>query len=174
LLRSARNDDGEDLGKIGARHSEADKERIKQTHDLLVELDADCCPGAGFPGAHVDSRPRFSPQAAETGDDETADGETDKLAKSLERSLQRALAKALGGLTARMDEFATRLKKIENQPLPLGSSSVRAVEKQEDSQFAAPADLLDRPGALEALADFAIRKAHSSPMRAMPVFKSRE
>jgi len=34
------------LAKIGARHSKADKQRIKQTHDLLVGLDPDCCPGA--------------------------------------------------------------------------------------------------------------------------------
>ena len=35
------------LAKIDARHSKADKERIKQTHDLLVGLDPDCplqCP----------------------------------------------------------------------------------------------------------------------------------
>ena len=33
------------LAKIGARHSKADKERIKQIHDLLVDLDPDCCAG---------------------------------------------------------------------------------------------------------------------------------
>src|SRR5580692_3790025 len=38
-----RNDVAEALAKIGARHSEVDKDRIKQTHDLLVELDPDCC-----------------------------------------------------------------------------------------------------------------------------------
>jgi hypothetical protein len=69
--------------------------------------------------------------------------------------------------------MTARMKKIEDQPLPLGSSSVRVVEKHEDSQFAAPAHLLDRPGALEALAEFAIRKAQSSPMRAMPGFRPR-
>ncbi len=33
------------IAKIGARHSKADKDRIKQTHDLLVALDPDCCRG---------------------------------------------------------------------------------------------------------------------------------
>ena len=167
------NDAAEALAKIGARHSEVDKERIKQTHDLLVELDPDCCPSAGLPGAHVESRPRFSPQAGETGDDET-DGEADKFAKSLERSLERSLAKALGDFTVRMDQFAARLKKIEDQPLPLGATSVRVAEKSEDALFPQPASLLDQPGALEALAEAAIRKAHAAPMRAMPGFKSRE
>jgi hypothetical protein len=169
-----RDDVAEDLTKFGARHSEADKDRIKQSHDILVELDPDCCPGASLPGARVDSRPRLSPQAGETGDDEAADEETDKLAKSVERSLQRCLTKALGGLTARMDEFSVRLKKIEDQPLPLGATSVRVAEKSDDSIFPQPDTLLDQPGALEALAEAAIRKAQSNPMRAMPGFKSRE
>ena len=152
-------------------HSEGDKDRIRQTHDLLVELDPDCCPGAGLPGARVDSQPRFPPQAGETGDDEAADAEADKLAKSLERSLQRSLAKALGGVTARMDEFTARLKKIEDQPLPLGATSVRVAEKSEDSIFPQPGTLLDQPGALEALAEAAIRKAQAAPMRAIPGFR---
>jgi hypothetical protein len=175
LLRrfAPRNDGVQDMAKIGARHSKDDKERIKQTHDLLVELDLDCCPGAGLPGANVESRPRFSPQAGETGD-EAGDDETDKLAKSLERSLQRSLAKALGGFTARMDELAARLKKIEDQPLPLGASSVRVAEKTEDSIFPQPDALLDQPGALEALAEAAIRKAQSKPMRAIPGFRPRQ
>ena len=56
------------LGKIGARHSKADKARIKQSHDLLVALDPDCCPGAHIPGANVEPQPEFSPQAGEHGD----------------------------------------------------------------------------------------------------------
>jgi hypothetical protein len=174
LLRhfAPRNDGGGDLAKIGARHSAADKERIKQTHDLLAELDPDCCPGVGLPGAHVVSRPRFSPQAGETGD-EAGDDETDKLAKSLERSLQRSVAKALGIFASRMEELTARLKKIEDQPLPLGSSSVRVAEKSEDSIFPQPDALLDQPGALEALAEAAIRKAQAKPMRAIPGFRPR-
>jgi len=73
-----------------------------------------------------------------------------------------------------MDEFSARLKKIEDQPLPLGATSVRVAEKSDDSIFPQPDTLLDQPGALEALAEAAIRKAQSNPMRAIPGFKSRE
>ena len=163
------------LGKIGARHSKADKARIKQSHDLLVALDPDCCSGAHIPGANVEPQPEFSPQAGEHGDAFDDGGESEKLAKSLERSLQQTLAKALGGLQTRMDELAVRLKKIEDQPLPLGTSSVRVAEKVEDAIFPQqPEALLDRPGALEALADAAIRKAQAQPMRAIPGFRPRQ
>jgi hypothetical protein len=175
LLRSARNNDREPVAKIGARHSKADKARIKQSHDLLVALDPDCCPGAHLPGANVEPQPEFSPQAGEHGDAFDDSGETEKFAKSLERSLQQTLTKALGGLQTRMDEFAARLKKIEDQPLPLGTSSVRVAEKTEDAIFPQqPEALLDRPGALEALADAAIRKAQAQPMRAIPGFRPRQ
>jgi hypothetical protein len=163
---------GEGVAKIGARHSKADKERIKQSHDLLVALDPDCCPGAHIPGANVDRDPQFSPQAGERGDGVDEDG-NQKLAKQLERALQQALAKALLSFDKRMDEFAARLKKIEDQPLPLGSSSVRVAEKSEDSLVPKPEHLLDQPGALEALAEAAIRRAQSAPMRAIPGFRQR-
>ena len=169
-----RNDDNDDLTKFGARHSKADKERIKQSHDLLVALDPDCCPGAHIPVANVEARPRFSPQAGEHGDAALDSDENEKFAKGIETAVQRSLAKALGGLTTRLDEFAARLKKIEDQPLPLGTSSVRVVEKSEDSLLPEPASLLDRPGALEALADAAIRRAQTVPMRAIPGFNPRQ
>jgi hypothetical protein len=168
-----RNDDSEVIAKIGARHSKADKERIKQSHDLLVALDPDCCPGAHIPGAKVDPDPQFSPQAGESGETTEAD-DNEKLAKELDRTLQQTLAKALSGLDKRMAEFTARLKKIEDQPLPLGTSSVRVAEKCEDSPLPKPEHLLDQPGALEALAEAAIRRAQTAPMRAIPGFKARQ
>jgi hypothetical protein len=162
------------LAKIGARHSKVDKERIKKIHDLLAELDPDCCAGIGIPGAHVEPNPQFSPQAGETGDEAADDDEAEKFAKVLERRVERPFAKVLHGVTARLDEMAARVKKIEDQPLPLGASSVRVAEKSEDSHFAASDQLLDRPGTLEALAELAIRKAQSNPMRAMPGFRARK
>jgi len=56
-----RDDVAEDLTKFGARHSEADKDRIKQSHDILVELDPDCCPGASLTGTHQFAAAIFSP-----------------------------------------------------------------------------------------------------------------
>lgn len=167
------------LGKIGARHSKADKERIKQSHDLLAALDPDCCPAAGIPGAHVHAGPKLSPQAGEgaaeadgDGDDEGASSE--KLAKNFERTVDRTLAKALHGMNTRLDQMAARVKKIEDQPLPLGSTSVRVAEKTDDTFVQKPDHLLDQPGALEALAEAAIRKAQSRPMRAIPGFRGRQ
>ncbi len=162
------------LAKVGARHAKVDKERIKKIHDLLAELDPDCCAGVGIPGAHVEPNPQFSPQAGEHGDADGDDDDAEKLVKVLERRFERPLAKAIHGMTARIDEMSARVKKIEDQPLPLGSSSVRVAEKNEDSHFAAPDQLLDRPGALEALAELAIRKAQSNPMHAMPGFRARK
>jgi hypothetical protein len=174
LLRrdAPRNDRPETHAKIGARHAKADKERIKQSHDLLVALDPDCCPGAHIPGANVDPDPQFLPQAGERGDTTEAD-DNEKLAKELDHALQQTLAKALSGLDKRMAEFTARLKKIEDQPLPLGTSSVRVAEKSEDSPLPKPEHLLDQPGALEALAEAAIRRAQTAPMRAIPGFRAR-
>jgi hypothetical protein len=169
-----RNDGSELFAKIGARHSKADKERIKQSHDLLVALDPDCCPGAHLPGANVEPRPKFSPQAGEHGDGMLDGDESEKFAKGIETAVQRSLAKALGAVTTRMDEIAARLKKIEDQPLPLGTSSVRVAEKSEDSLLPTAEHLLDRPGALEALADAAIRRAQAVPMRDIPGFRPRQ
>jgi hypothetical protein len=160
------------LAKVGARHSKADKDRIKQTHDLLVDLDPECCPAGVIAGAKVEPRPKLP---AGKGTDEIAgDDETEKLAKTLELSVEKSLAKMLGGLTKRMEDFAARLKKIEDQPLPLGTTSVRVAEKAEDSIFPKPDQLLDQPGALEALAEAAIRKAQAKPMRAVPGLRPRQ
>ncbi len=177
LPRSARNDEVEKFLKIGARHSKADKERIKQSHDLLVALDPDCCPAAHIPGANVEARPKFSPQAGEYGGEAAGDEgaeDMEKLAKGLEASLQNSLTKALGAVTTRLNDFAVRLKKIEDQPLPLGTTTVRVAEKSDDTLLPEPTALLDQPGALEALADAAIRRAQSAPMRAIPGFKPRQ
>jgi hypothetical protein len=171
-LRKFKNDDGIAIAKIGARHSKLDKERIKQSHDILVALDPECCPGAHIPGANVDHNPQFPPQAGEMGA-EGGGHDSEKFAKDLDRALQHTLAKALGGFDKRMGELAARLKKIEEQPLPLGTSSVRVAEKSDDALFAQPQHLLDQPGALEALAEAAIRRAQTAPMRAIPGFRAR-
>jgi hypothetical protein len=171
-LRKFKQEAGIPVAKIGARHSKADKHRIKQSHDLLAALDPDCCPGGHIPGANVDPDPQFSPQAGESGDTAGAD-DNEKLAKELDRTLQQTLAKALSGLDKRMAEFTARLKKIEDQPLPLGTSSVRVAKKSEDSPMPRPEHVLDQPGALEALAEAAIRRAQTAPMRAIPGFRAR-
>lgn len=162
------------LTKIGARHSKADKDRIKQAHDVLVGLDPDCCPAAAIPGANVHAKPKFSPQAGEgaaPSADAVDNGEdTDKIAKMFDPNL----AKALRGINQTLDAISARIKKIEDQPLPLGTSSVRVAEKSDDAVIPHPEHLLDRPGALEALAEAAIRKAQTQPLRAIPGFRPRQ
>ena len=94
-------------------------------------------------------RPKFSPQAGEGAT--AADGEDDDGARNLrnscERSMEQPLAKALRGVSARIDDMAARVKKIEDQPLPLGTTSVRVAEKADDAIFPKPEALLDQPGA---------------------------
>jgi hypothetical protein len=162
------------LTKIGARHSRADKQRIKQSHDLLVALDPDCCAAAHIAGANVERNPKFSPQAGEGAVDDDDMESNEKFAKLLDRSAERVLAKAMRGIDAKLADVAARLKKIEDQPLPLGTSSVRVAEKSDDTIVPRPEALLDQPGALEALADAAIRKAQAQPMRAIPGFRPRQ
>jgi hypothetical protein len=166
---------GADLGKIGARHSKADKERIKRSHDLLVDLDPDCCPGAHIPGANVELRPQFSPQAGEGAGDEAEGPEAEKFNKRVDRRVNVSVEKGLHGMNARLDEMHARIKKIEDQPMPLGTSSVRVAEKSEDALMPPEAkNLLDRPGGLEALAEMAIRRAQQAPMHTIPGVKTRQ
>lgn len=156
---------GEAFAKIGARHSAADKARIKKSHDLLVDLDPDCCPGAHLPGANVEPRPNFSPQAGEGADAD--DRDTQKLNKAADQRMS-TMEKGMHDLKSLLQEFIARVKKIEDQPMPLGTSSVRVAEKSEDAIMPEARNLLERPGGLEMLAEMAIRRAQTTPLRTIP------
>lgn len=158
---------GENFGKIGARHSQVDKERIKKSHDLLVDLDPDCCPGAHVPGAHVEPRPRFSPQAGEGAADAAQGPGTAKFNKLIDQRVS-TMEKGMNDLKSLLQEFIVRVKKIEDQPMPLGTSSVRVAEKSEDAIIPEARNLLERPGGLEMLAEMAIRRAQTTPLRTIP------
>lgn len=135
------------LAKAGKRHSKADKDRIKQAHDALADLDPDCCPGA---------------------DNDDGDG-AEKLAKAIAGE-RVGFQKMLDGIGVLLADVAERVKKIEAQPMPMGSTSVRIAEKRDDTRLASTGaqNLLDQPGGLEMLADMAIRKAQQEPMRTIP------
>jgi hypothetical protein len=168
---------GGDFAKIGARHSKADKERIKRSHDLLVDLDPDCCPGAHIPGANVEPRPQSSPQAGEGAGagDEVEGPEAEKFNKRVDRRVNVSVEKGLYGMNARLDEMLARIKKVEDQPMPLGTSSVRVAEKSEDALMPSEAkNLIERPGGLEMLAEMAIRRAQQAPMHTIPGVKPRQ
>jgi hypothetical protein len=99
--------------------------------------------------------------------------ETQKLTKLGEQRMS-AMEKIVHGMNERFDEMLARLKKVEDQPMPLGTSSVRVVEKSEDALIPEAKNLLDRPGGLEALAEMAIRRAQQAPMHTIPGTRPRQ
>ena len=105
----------------------------------------------------------------------TTSGETEKLAKSLRTLAAANLAKALHGLHARMDELAARVKKDRGSAAAARHHFGARRRESDDAIFPQqPEALLDQPGALEALAEAAIRKAQAQPMRAIPGFRPRQ
>ena len=130
------------LAKAGAKHAKADKERIQQAHDLLVELDPDCCD-------------------AEDGEDDA-----EKLAKRFDAA-QAANAKLLNEtilpeikkLADALAKVSADVKTVADVPLPVGTSSVtlRVVEKQNDVAGGARGST----ETLEELADRALVEARS-------------
>ena len=80
------------LAKIGARHSKADKDRIKQTHDLLTSSIRIVAPRA-HSRRQCGSAPEFARPAST--DERRRRDETEKLARVCRASLERPLAKAL-------------------------------------------------------------------------------
>ena len=103
-------------------------------------------PGAHLPGANVEARARnFRRRRESTRDDVPKADNNEKLAKGLELLLPSAVWRRCSpAVNTRLAEFAARLKKLEDQPLPLGTSSVRVAEKSEDLDFAA-ARIFARP-----------------------------
>lgn len=135
------------VDKVGARNSAEDQARIQEMHDTSVALGATC----NAIKVHA------APDLAKVGDDMARIGDVvtkldgglsqlgDDLAKRVDR-LGDVLAKTLADL-------ATRLKAIEDQPLPLPvSGPARAVAKHEDGGGDRLEGLLDDPDTLSLLA----------------------
>ena len=97
------------LGKIGARHSAADKERIQAIHDHTAALGADCALG--------------TEKAAKADDLQKVDEDT----------LQKLVAAAMEPLTKELTEAKHKIEKLEAQPMP-SRIKLRAVAKGEDYQ----------------------------------------
>jgi hypothetical protein len=140
------------LTKAGAKHAKADKDRIKQAHDLLVDLDPDCCPA-----------------------DEDEEDDADKLRKQLDaervangKLLNETILPSITKLSEQIAAIGASVKTIADQPMPMGTSSVtlRVVDKASDStDFGKVADKLDGGGSgdddLTRLADAAQRHART-------------
>ena len=151
------------LGKIGARHSKADKERIKQTHDLLVGLDPDCCAAA-----RACRRRQCRAAAAILAAGRRGRGRCVPMTMTTEKARQGAstsasLAKAIAGLTSHVDELG-RAREEDRGAAAAARHHLGARRREERGRDLSrkPEALLDQPGALEALADAAIRKAQSA------------
>jgi len=98
---------------------QADKGRIKKVHDLVAELDPDCCP-----------------------DGNGGDGDAEKLAKQLDaeraanaKLLSETIMPAIAKITEQLGKMDVTLGAVASQPLPIGTSSVnlRTVEKSDDA-----------------------------------------
>ena len=99
------------LVKVGARHSKLDQTRLNDAHDLLVDAGAQC---------------------DAIGDDEGAEkGTAADLRKQL-TARDKAFAKTMDGVVDTIKDIADRVKRIEAQPLPEGTTHYRAVEKGGD------------------------------------------
>ena len=128
------------LAKAGAKHARADKERIKKAHDLLTELDPDCCPAGD--GAADDAEKLAKQLAAERG--------------AHEKLLNDTILPAIKELVGRLDKIGTDVKTIAAQPLPMGTSSVTTLHVAEKrTDFDAMADQLTGPKSGDGLHRFA-------------------
>lgn len=97
------------LLKAGARHSKVDQRRLNDAHDLLVDAGASC-------------------EAME--EDESA-GKVAGLRKQLVAQ-DAAFTKTLGDLSEVIKGIAASVKRIEDTPLPMGTSSVTTHEKGQE------------------------------------------
>lgn len=136
----------EALAKAGARHSKADQSNLNDAHDYLVAAGADC-----------------KGKEAEKGLG------SEDLQKRLDAE-REAFTKTLDGVTEILKDVLARVKNIEEQPAAGRPSVFRTVDKSQDMTGVQPSaeSVLDQPGAMEALAEAAIRKSHQRPVRAVP------
>ena len=131
--RSFKGADKDEVEKVGARNSAEDQARIQEMHDTSVALGATC---------HA-IKVQVAPDLVKVADTMSKLGED--LAKRVDQ-FGETLAKALA-------DVATRLKAIEDQPLPLPiAGPARAVAKQEDGGGDRLESLLDDPDTLSLLA----------------------
>ena len=138
------------ISKIGARNSAADAARIQDMHDTAVALGA-TCHAIKVTSAHDDMAHGL---AKALGDDlvrlgtavAQLDGALARRVEALGEGLAKSLADSFAGVEA-------RLKRIEDQPLPLPyAAGSRAIAKHEDGADAALDTLLADPATLCVLA----------------------
>jgi len=139
---------------------------------FLVELDYRGPVGASLPGAHGCRGRDFLPRQARQATDEAARGDR-QACKERGAVLCSAAWRRRWAASRRASMIFGALEENRDQPLPLGTTSVRVAEKSEDAIFPQTDVLLDQPGALEALAEAAIRKGAVKSDARNTGFKSR-
>ena len=135
-----------DMTKVGARNSAADQARIQEMHDTAVALGA-TCHAIKISAPHDDLGKALGDDLARLG---TAvaqlDGALARRVEALGEGLAKSLAESFAGVDA-------RLKRIEDQPLPLPyAAGSRAIAKHEDGVDAALDTMLADPATLSLLA----------------------
>ena len=135
-----------EVAKVGARNSAADAARIQEMHDTAVALGA-TCHAIKVSSPHDDMAKALGDDLARLG---TAvaqlDGALARRVEALGEGLAKSQAESIAGVEA-------RLKRIEDQPLPLPyAAGSRTVAKHEDGTEAALDTLLADPAALSLLA----------------------
>ena len=135
-----------DIAKVGARNSAADQTRIQDMHDTSVALGA-TCHAIKVSSPHDDLAKALGDDLARLG---TAvaqlDGTLARRVEALGAGLAKSLAESFAGVDA-------RLKRIEDQPMPLPyTAGSRLVAKHEDGLDAALDTMLADPATLSLLA----------------------
>ena len=151
--RIAKATAGSWVAKIGARNSQADLARIQAMHDTSVELGANC-PGQG--GATSDPDQDGDDDSAGDGDGDTLEAVSRHGRGGMLQKLAQ-LSSRIAALTKQVDEQASLLQKIADEPAMPKYLTARAVEKAGDGAPVsedAPKTALD-----------AIKKAHRHPLR---------
>lgn len=145
------------LVKAGARHSRADVNMINEVHTLAVGLGAEC-----------------------GDDDEDAAKATVSTLKKAMLANEAAFAKTMGEVSSVLKDVAERVKRIEAQPLPEGTTSYRVVEKGLEPQIVGPGGDGDQSEVLRAnaeifasLSNLIVRNAHQNPHHDVPGYMRR-
>lgn len=160
---------GAAVGKVGARNSAADLERIQNVHDTAVALGANC---PGHPDDEDDDEDADDGGMDDDNDDDAGYGDDDENDDDEgDDDALTAVANARGNLLAKLDRLGTRiaalskrveeqaglLQKLADEPVPPKYLTARAIEKAADGAPAAegePKTVLD-----------AIKKSHRHPIR---------
>lgn len=120
----------EKIEKSGARHSKSDLEKIQKIHDHTTDLGAAC--------KMDDTKEALGKLAAAEGERDDAIKALDAFTKQISPLVKstQEMGKALLGNTREVIELKARLKRVEEQPMPIGGrlgKGVFAIDREDDT-----------------------------------------